>query len=104
MTTKLDMGGICEERFEGFVYHQGASIRYERVEASNSCARTLILGFVSFIVFFIQFFLPLFIFYLVFYCLFSFFDLVFIALCFLLLFCSYLSMFSGSCGYISTLP
>jgi hypothetical protein len=25
--TKLDMGGVCEERFEGLVYHQGASIR-----------------------------------------------------------------------------
>jgi hypothetical protein len=27
MTTKLDMGGVCEERFEGLVYQQGASIR-----------------------------------------------------------------------------
>jgi hypothetical protein len=26
-TTKLDMGGVCEERFEGLVYHQGTSIR-----------------------------------------------------------------------------
>jgi hypothetical protein len=25
--TKLDMGGAREERFEGLVYHQGASIR-----------------------------------------------------------------------------
>jgi hypothetical protein len=25
--TKLDMGGVREERFEGLVYHQGASIR-----------------------------------------------------------------------------
>jgi hypothetical protein len=24
---KLDMGGVREERFEGLVYHQGASIR-----------------------------------------------------------------------------
>jgi hypothetical protein len=36
--TKLDMGGAREERSEGLVYHQGASIREERVEASNSCA------------------------------------------------------------------
>jgi hypothetical protein len=42
--TKLDMGGVREERFEGLMYHQGASIRYKRVEASNSCARTLIFG------------------------------------------------------------
>jgi hypothetical protein len=48
---KLDMRGVCEERFEGLVYHQGASIRYERVEASNSCSRTLIIGFFSFIAF-----------------------------------------------------
>jgi hypothetical protein len=27
MTTKLDMRGVCEERFEGLVYQQGASIR-----------------------------------------------------------------------------
>jgi hypothetical protein len=27
MTTKLDMGGVREERFEGLVYHQGVSIR-----------------------------------------------------------------------------
>jgi hypothetical protein len=26
-TTKLDMGGVCEERFKGLVHHQGASIR-----------------------------------------------------------------------------
>jgi hypothetical protein len=25
--TKLDMGGVREEIFEGLVYHQGASIR-----------------------------------------------------------------------------
>jgi hypothetical protein len=41
---KLDKGGACEERFKRLVYHQGASIRYERVEASNSCTRTLIFG------------------------------------------------------------
>jgi hypothetical protein len=40
--TKLDMGGVHEERFKGLVYQQGASIRYERMEASNSCGRTLI--------------------------------------------------------------
>jgi hypothetical protein len=42
--TKLDMGGVRKEIFKGLVYHQGASIRYERVKASNSCARTLIFG------------------------------------------------------------
>jgi hypothetical protein len=26
-TIKLDMGGVREERFEGLMYHQGASIR-----------------------------------------------------------------------------
>jgi hypothetical protein len=46
--TNLTMGGVREERFEGLEYHQGVSIRYERVEASNSCART---GSSSFIVF-----------------------------------------------------
>jgi hypothetical protein len=35
------MRGVCEEGFEELVYHQEASIRYERVEASNSCFRTL---------------------------------------------------------------
>jgi hypothetical protein len=35
MTTKSDMRGAREERFEGLIYHQGASIRYERVESSN---------------------------------------------------------------------
>jgi hypothetical protein len=44
MMTKLDMGGVREERFEGLMYHQGASIKYERVEARNSCARSLIFG------------------------------------------------------------
>jgi hypothetical protein len=32
MTIKLDMGEVREERFKGLVYHQGASIRYERVK------------------------------------------------------------------------
>jgi hypothetical protein len=80
------MGGVCEERFEGLVYHQEASIRQERVEASNSYARTLIFG--SFLLLpFVKFFsLPLFRFFdLTFYCLFSFFYLFFIALCFPLL-------------------
>jgi hypothetical protein len=27
MSTKLDMKGVYEERFEGLVYHQGAIIR-----------------------------------------------------------------------------
>jgi hypothetical protein len=27
MTTKLDMGGVREERFKGLMYHQGVSIR-----------------------------------------------------------------------------
>jgi hypothetical protein len=40
--TKLDMRGVREERFEGLIYHQEDSIRYERVKASNLCARTLI--------------------------------------------------------------
>jgi hypothetical protein len=49
--TKLNMGGVREERFEGLMYHQGVSIRYERVEASNSCAETLIFSSFFFIVF-----------------------------------------------------
>jgi hypothetical protein len=55
MTTKLDMEEVCEERFKGLIYHQRASIRYERVEASNSCVITLIFGsflLLSFIKFF----------------------------------------------------
>jgi hypothetical protein len=44
------MGGVCEEIFEGLVYHQEASIRKERVEASNLCSRTLIFNFFYFIV------------------------------------------------------
>jgi hypothetical protein len=60
------MGGVREERFEGLMYHQGVSIRYERVEASNSCAGTLIFGFFFFIIFCQSFFLfsPLFAFFL----------------------------------------
>jgi hypothetical protein len=55
MTTKFDMGRVCEERFEGLVHHQGASIRYERVKTSNSCDRIFIFGsflLLSFIKFF----------------------------------------------------
>jgi hypothetical protein len=55
--TKFDMGGFCEERFEGLEDHHGASIRDERVEASNSCVRTLIFDFLSFIAFLLEFFL-----------------------------------------------
>jgi hypothetical protein len=58
MTPKLDMRGVCEERFEGLVYQQGASIRYERVEAINLCVRTLIFGSFSFIIFLSSFFRP----------------------------------------------
>jgi hypothetical protein len=54
--TKLDMGGVREERFKGLVYHQGVSIRYERVKASNSCAGTLIFGSFFSIVFCQSFF------------------------------------------------
>jgi hypothetical protein len=36
------------KRFEALEYHQGVSIRYERVEASNSCAKTLIFNSFSF--------------------------------------------------------
>jgi hypothetical protein len=68
------MGVIREERFKGLVYHQGASIRSERVKSSNSCTRILIFG--SFLLLpFVEFFsLPLFHFFdLAFYCLFTFF-------------------------------
>jgi hypothetical protein len=64
------------------------------VEASNSCARTLI--FDSFLLLpFVKFFSPpIFIFYLAFYCLFSFFDLVFYhPLFFLFFFTLVLSLF-----------
>jgi hypothetical protein len=74
------MGGVCEERFEGLVYHQRASIREERVEASNSCAITLIFDSFLLLPFVKLFSLPLFRFSnLVFYCLFSFFNLVFLS-------------------------
>jgi hypothetical protein len=62
MMIKLDTRGVRKERFKGLVYHQGVSIRYKRVEASNSCAGTLIFDFFFFIVFCQSFF-----------CLFSFF-------------------------------
>jgi hypothetical protein len=45
------MRGVREEIIEGLEYHQGGSIRYERVEASNSCARILIFSSFSFIAF-----------------------------------------------------
>jgi hypothetical protein len=54
--TKLDIGGVREDRFKRLVYHQGANIRCERVEASNSCARILIFDSFSFIVFLSKFF------------------------------------------------
>jgi hypothetical protein len=56
--TKFDMEGVREERFEGLVYHQGASIRQKRVKASNSCAWTLIFSSFYFIVFLLGFFSP----------------------------------------------
>jgi hypothetical protein len=68
------MGEVCKERFEGLVYHQGASIRWERVEADNSCVRTLIFDSVLLLPFVKFFFMPLFLFFdLAFYYLFSFF-------------------------------
>jgi hypothetical protein len=96
MTTKLDMRGVCEERFEGLVYQQGASIRYERVEAINLCVRTLIFGSFSFIIFLSSFFPPLFTFLT--WCLIAFspfFNFLFLFLSplvspfFLILFCPY---------------
>jgi hypothetical protein len=61
------------KRFERLVYPQGASIRYERVKASNSCAGILIFG-PSFLLSSVKVFFPtLFSFFgLTFYCLFSF--------------------------------
>jgi hypothetical protein len=74
--TKFDMGRVYEERFEGLVHHQGASIRYERVKTSNSCDRIFIFG--SFLLLsFIKFFSLL---------LFHFFDLTFYCLFLLYLF------------------
>jgi hypothetical protein len=61
MTTNLDMEGVREERFE--VYYQGARIRFESVEASNSCAKTLIFGSFSFIDFLSKFFFRPFLFF-----------------------------------------
>jgi hypothetical protein len=66
------MGGVREERFEGLMYHQGASIRLERVEASNSCVGILIYGSFFLLSFIKVFFPSLFTFFLAFYCLFSF--------------------------------
>jgi hypothetical protein len=63
MTTKLGMGGVREERFEGLVYHQGASIRKERVKASIACARNLIFGFVLLLPFVKFFSCPFFVFF-----------------------------------------
>jgi hypothetical protein len=45
------MGGVREERFEGLDYHQGASIRSERAEATNSYVGILIFGSSCFIAF-----------------------------------------------------
>jgi hypothetical protein len=42
---------VREDRFEGLEYLQGASLISERVEASNSCDRTLISGFLCFTLF-----------------------------------------------------
>jgi hypothetical protein len=36
------MREVCEERFKGLEYHNGVTIRKERVGANNSCVRTLI--------------------------------------------------------------
>jgi hypothetical protein len=50
------MEGVSEERFKELMYHQEASIRYERMKARNSCARTLIFALfllLSFIKFFL---------------------------------------------------
>jgi hypothetical protein len=70
--TKLDMGGVREERFEGLMYHKLALDR--RVETNNSCARTLIFGSFLLLSFIKKNSPPLFCFFdLAFYCLFSFF-------------------------------
>jgi hypothetical protein len=76
------------------MYHQGASIRYERVKASNSCVRILIFGSVL-LSHFVKFFsLPPFrIFDLAFYCIFSFLFDFFIALCFFFFFALILYFF-----------
>jgi hypothetical protein len=104
-TTKLDMGGVHKERFGGLVYHQGASIRYKRVEASNSCARTLIFGFFLLLSFVKFFSCPFSLFDLAFYCIFSFLDLVFYRPLFSpFFFALILFLFFGSCGFISSLP
>jgi hypothetical protein len=94
MTTKLNMGEVLQEIFKGLVYHQGASIREERLEASNLCVRILIFG--SFLLLsFVKFFsLPLFRFFdLTFYYLFSFYLIFFITLYFPLIFHSCFLLF-----------
>jgi hypothetical protein len=88
------MGEVLKEIFEGLVYHQGASIREERVKASNLCARILIFGSFFLLSFVNFFFLPLFRFFdLTFYYLFSFLFDFFIALCFPLIFHSCFLLF-----------
>jgi hypothetical protein len=79
--TKFDMRGVHEEWFKRLVYHYKASIRYERVKATNSCVRILI--FSSFLLLFCQVFSsPFSLFWLSFLFSFLFFDLVFITFCF----------------------
>jgi hypothetical protein len=102
MTTKLNMGEVLQEIFKGLVYHQGASIREERLEASNLCVRILIFG--SFLLLsFVKFFsLPLFRFFdLTFYYLFSFY-LIFLSPFIFPLFFTLVFYFFFSCGFISS--
>jgi hypothetical protein len=85
---KFNMRGLCEERFEV------ASIRYEIVQASNSCVRILILS---------SFFpVPFHFFDLVFYYFFLLFNLVFYHL-FLPFHSYFVPSFFGSYGFISKL-
>jgi hypothetical protein len=99
------MRGVREERFEGLVHHHGASIRYEIVKASNSCARTLIFGYfllLSFVKFFPA---PFSLFDLAFYCIFFFFELIFLSsFVFSSIFSLILYLFFYLCGFISSLP
>jgi hypothetical protein len=88
------MRGVREERFKELEYHKEASIRYERVEASNSCVRTLIFGFFFFIVFLSSFFPAPFRFLTYHFIAFSSFSIwFFIALCFSPFFVLVLSLF-----------
>jgi hypothetical protein len=108
MTTKLDMIGVREERFKGLMYHQGVSIRYEGVEASNSYVRTLIFGSFFLLSSVKVFFPPFFAFFfgLVFYCLFSFCQIsfCFYRLSFFLFFLTlFYSCFFISCSFMSSL-